>query len=149
MDRAASQLPFEKHDQIEYHLGSLRHSDVLRVYDDADVSVQISSHEGLGLGFYESVSRATPVISIDIPPHNEVVQHGKSGWLLDPVSMALTDNSEALVTGALINEENLVALLVNLDAKGVAQMQQATAVLFNERFTGTHLSLRLAGALHR
>ena len=149
MDRAASQLPFEKHDQIEYHLGSLRHSDVLRVYDDADVSVQISSHEGLGLGFYELVSRATPVISIDIPPHNEVVQHGKSGWLLDPVSMALTDNSEALVTGALINEENLVALLVNLDAKGVAQMQQTTAVLFNERFTGTHLSLRLAGALHR
>ena len=149
MDGAASQLSLEEHEQIEYHLSSLRHSDVISAYQNSDVSIQISSHEGLGLGFYESISRATPVISIDIPPHNEVVQHGKSGWLLSPLPIILQDNDEALVKGAVIEPEELVTLLRRLDRGSVAQMQQSTAALFNERFTGAHLSLRLAGVTQR
>jgi glycosyltransferase involved in cell wall biosynthesis len=149
MDAAASQICFEDHDQIEYHLGSLHHADVMRTYEAADVSIQISSHEGLGLGFYESISRATPVISIDIPPHNEVVQSGRSGWLLTPSPIPLRDNAESLVKGAIVDPDELATLLGRLDRHSVAVMQGSTAALFNERFTGAHLSLRFAAAMQR
>jgi glycosyltransferase involved in cell wall biosynthesis len=149
MDAAASQLCFEDHDQIEYHLGSLHHADVMRTYEAADVSIQISSHEGLGLGFYESISRATPVISIDIPPHNEVIQNGKSGWLLTPSPIPLQDNAESLVKGGIVDPEKLANLLGRLDRHSIAAMQESTSALFNEYFTGTHLSLRLAAAMQR
>src|SRR5262249_2121287 len=53
-----SQAP---HPRISYHLGSLPHSEILAAYRSSDVSIQVASHEGLGLGFYESLAMGTPM----------------------------------------------------------------------------------------
>jgi glycosyltransferase involved in cell wall biosynthesis len=60
----------------------LSYSDILNLYNTHHISIQISKHEGLGLGFYESCFMNTPVITLDASPHNEIIHHLKNGWLL-------------------------------------------------------------------
>jgi len=60
----------------------LTYSDILQLYQEHHVSLQISKHEGLGLGFYESCYMNTPVLSLDTAPHNEIIHNNKNGWLI-------------------------------------------------------------------
>lgn len=87
---------------------SLSHRQILDLYASHHISIQVSSHEGLGLGFYESIACGTPVISLDQPPHNEVIREGRSGWLLPSEAFTLTDNNQAMVTGGKVITKYLV-----------------------------------------
>tara|TARA_Y100000591_G_C21518865_1_gene538311 strand:- start:98 stop:700 length:603 start_codon:yes stop_codon:yes gene_type:complete len=60
----------------------LSYSNILNMYNENHISIQISKHEGLGLGFFESCYMNTPVITLNAPPHNEIIHHNKNGWLL-------------------------------------------------------------------
>ena len=60
----------------------ITYSDILNIYNKNHISIQFSKHEGLGLGFYESCYMNTPVMTLDAPPHNEVISHKNNGWLL-------------------------------------------------------------------
>jgi len=60
----------------------LSYTEILDLYNENHISIQLSKHEGLGLGFYESCYMNTPVITLDAPPHNEIIHHNKNGWLL-------------------------------------------------------------------
>lgn len=141
MNAAGMALPM--HPNIRYVTRPLSHRDVQRLYDETDVSIQISSHEGLGMGFYESVSRATPVISLDLPPHNEVVLPGQTGWLLPCTLLDLEDNDDAVVRGGRLIEGALTALLLDLSQDSVAEMIEATAKTHALRFDEHGLLIRL------
>ena len=58
------------------------YSDILKLYQEVHISIHFSKHEGLGLGFHESCYLGTPVLTLDAPPHNEIIHHNKNGWLL-------------------------------------------------------------------
>lgn len=60
----------------------LSYTEILNIYNENHISIQISKHEGLGLGFYESCFMNTPVITLNASPHNEVIHHNQNGWLL-------------------------------------------------------------------
>lgn len=60
----------------------MSYADIIKLYNENHVSIQISKHEGLGLGFYESCYLNTPVLSLDVPPHNEIIHNEKNGWLV-------------------------------------------------------------------
>lgn len=92
----------------------LSHREILDLYSNHDISIQVSSHEGLGLGFYESLACQTPVISLDQAPHNEVIIDGRSGWLLESKKIELKDNDQAMVYGGEFDEQSLVHLLLKL-----------------------------------
>jgi len=52
------------------------------LYRFADFTVQPSHTEGFGLPMIEALRHNKPVIAIDAPPYNEIVQHGKTGILI-------------------------------------------------------------------
>ena len=147
MNSSATIIDDYRHPRIEYVFENLRHEDIIDTYRQSDVSIQISSHEGLGLGFYESISVGTPIVSIDVAPHNEIVRPSVSGWLLSSRPVVLIDNNEALVHGNEIDVNELAELLAELTNDKVAELIPSTADLFNRRFNELSLSLRLAGAL--
>jgi glycosyltransferase involved in cell wall biosynthesis len=142
-----SDMTLSEHPRIEYVISNLRHEDIIDTYRQSDVSIQISSHEGLGLGFYESVSVGTPVVSVDVAPHNEVVQPSVSGWLISSKPVALHDNNEAVVGGNEIDVNELADLLSDLTKPKIAALIPSTAELFNRQFSEPVFSLRLARAL--
>lgn len=88
------------------------YSKVLESYQQSDIVVHVSSHEGLGIGFYEALSLGKPVVTLDTPPHNEVVEEGVSGWLVrGNKKRPMSDNSQALLPETLVNVDNLAKTL--------------------------------------
>lgn len=56
---------------------------------NSDVVVVPSISEGFGVVFLEAFSAKTPVVSWDIPAGNELIQHGKTGYLVPPYDVNL------------------------------------------------------------
>ena len=125
----------------------LNHAQILELYEQSDVSIQVSSHEGLGLGFYESISRGTPVISLDIPPHNEVILDEQTGWLIKARSEPVPDNSGALVYAGALDVRDLARVLANLSRSEIERVMRRTSRVFSERFDELPFLLRLVRAL--
>ncbi|MBP7652742.1 glycosyltransferase, partial [Candidatus Dependentiae bacterium] len=51
--------------QTPFFLYFLFFHDIINLYYDSHISIQVSKHEGLGLGFYEALATGTPVISLN------------------------------------------------------------------------------------
>ncbi|MCK4911328.1 MAG: glycosyltransferase family 4 protein [Thermodesulfovibrionales bacterium] len=60
------------------------------VFATCHVCMAPSRFEGLGLHFFESMAVGMPVVTNDIPPHNEVVRHKENGYLLKSVPCGTT-----------------------------------------------------------
>jgi hypothetical protein len=54
----------------------------------------------LGLGFYESISTGTPVLTLDTPPHNEIILNGVNGWTIKCCYEKMIDNNDPLFDSA-------------------------------------------------
>jgi hypothetical protein len=87
----------------------LSYTEILNIYNENHISIQISKHEGLGLGFYESCFMNTPVITLNAAPHNEVIHHNQNGWLLSCYMEKdqQPENEHSIIEQAQINEEVL------------------------------------------
>lgn len=121
-----------KHDNLTIINKILSHEEIMDLYLKSHISIQCSSHEGLGLGFYESISHSTPVITFNYPPHNEVIKENKNGWYVDHENFILEDNNEALVLGCKIKNNSLSNLLINLKEKDVQEMIDSTIKTFKD-----------------
>ena len=85
-----------KHLWLTNLFGKLSPSQLNAFYHLCIVYVQPSYSEGFGLPMLEAFRFNKPVIAVDAPPFNEVIEHGKSGILV-PLSKITWFNSENLV----------------------------------------------------
>jgi glycosyltransferase involved in cell wall biosynthesis len=136
-------IDFPQHENIDYIIESLSHDEVMDLYGSCDVSIQVSSHEGVGMGFYESLAKATPIISLDVPPHNEVVINKLTGWLINAKLIPLPDNDDPVSRAACFDANELAYLIVSLKKEEVSTMIRSAAKIHHERFNNNALKLRL------
>jgi glycosyltransferase involved in cell wall biosynthesis len=66
------EIDVEDHPRLSY----------LQRFADCDVCLAISRWEGLGLPLYEAIAFGMPVITNDVPPMNEAVEHDLNGLLV-------------------------------------------------------------------
>ena len=113
----------------------LSYEKILDMYVDTHINIQVSKHEGLGLGFYESISMSTPVITLDTAPHNEIVTPGKSGWILPCTFKPMLDNTCGIIESAYFDPKDLAQLFKTLDQdrKGTAQIYRTTMQDYHEK----------------
>jgi hypothetical protein len=119
------------------------------LYADHDVSIQVSSHEGLGLGFFESLQKLTPVISMNAAPHNEFIEHNISGILIDCQSMDVDDNKHSIVNAWNFNDEDLCNAILEINKDKVSQLVQNIYDLYNLKFSESAFLIRLDNALQK
>lgn len=100
----------------------LSRNEIEALYRQHDVSIQVSSHEGIGLGFHESIANGCPIISLDVAPHNEQVRSNVSGWLLSAESQTMHDNDESLVPSWTFEVGHLVRIISNLDKSDIVRL---------------------------
>lgn len=130
----------------------LSHSEVNALYDACDVVIQVSKHEGLGIGFYEALSHGKPVITLDVPPHNEIIRPGVNGWLVPATLHPSTENPQAPIGSAHFRLEDLaetvsLAIETMRAAAAAAALKRALYTDYNTRLSLNAFVRRLFAAL--
>ncbi|MGH2962644.1 MAG: glycosyltransferase family 4 protein [Solirubrobacterales bacterium] len=68
--------------RIEIELGDAPRLTYLQRFADCDACLAISRWEGLGLPLYEAIAFGMPVVTNDVPPMNEPIEHDVNGLLV-------------------------------------------------------------------
>jgi len=142
-------LPYMSHSQITFKLERFAYNEIIEFYKNHDVTIQLSSHEGLGLGLYESLAFGTPVISHIGQPHAEAIRHKVAGWLIGADAIQMPDNDEAIVPAWNFHKEELVALLAKLEHEEIRQVANLIPKYFESNFSEAMFANQLYSALHR
>jgi glycosyltransferase involved in cell wall biosynthesis len=100
-------------------LGSLPHEKTLQYLQAADLFVLNSSTEGQSHAILEAMAAGTPVLTTRTGGNLELIEHGRSGWLVEP------NNREALAEGMS------VLLRDTRQANALAAMAKETADKYN------------------
>lgn len=98
-------------DQVEWIRDDLGFGEFHALMSSCHVCLAPSKWEGLGLHLYEAIAHGLPIISIDIPPVNEVVVNQKTGIL---VSGTEIEKSRSGVPGYTCNIEDLGGAIIQL-----------------------------------
>ena len=105
--------------RIKFHIGNMSYKEVIELYRQSDITIHIGDHEGLGLGFYESLSCYTPILSLNCYPNCEIIKDGINGWLINCKFENFTDNNEGIVKKGKINNnvylQKVIQILHNKD----------------------------------
>lgn len=116
-------------------VGSRSYGEIAKLYQEHDILIHMGDHEGLGLGFYESLASNTPVMTIDTPPNNEIIHENKNGWLVPCKHISLTDNNEGIVKKALIEVSDVKDKMIEIiNYYNREEMQNSVAQDYLERF---------------
>ena len=74
----------------------------------------MGSHEGLGLGFFESIYCGTPILTMNWTPNNEIIQNYINGWLINCNYEILYDNDNSLINRGTIKEKDLKNKIIEI-----------------------------------
>jgi hypothetical protein len=90
----------------------------------------------------------TPIVSLDMAPHNEVVRPGISGWLL-PAQPAPRAHLEGIVPGGGFNVRDLADTILRIRREEVADTIETAAQFHNSMFDEYALAERLGATIWR
>jgi glycosyltransferase involved in cell wall biosynthesis len=139
--------PYSAHPKITLITRHMDHQEILGLYDVHDVIILVSKHEGLGLGFFEAISRGKPVITLNTPPHNEIIINGKNGWLVPCTSEPMKDNNQGLFGSAVFDPIVLAHTVDSLTWDTVYAMSYNTRQDYLIRFDANAFQNRFMTAL--
>ncbi len=103
-----------KCDNIKYHVNNLSYKLIIDKYFEHDIFIHMGSHEGLGIGFYESIYCGTPILTMDWIPNSEIIIDNKNGWLINCSYSDIYDNDNSLLNKGIINEKILKRKIIEL-----------------------------------
>jgi len=99
---------------INYYINNLSYKMIINKYIENDIFIHMGSHEGLGLGFYESLYCGTPVLTMDWTPNNEIINNNVNGWLINCDYTTINDNDNSLINRGIINEKDLKNKIIEI-----------------------------------
>lgn len=103
--------------QVVLKLGNLTAADVNNLYEKSHIVMQISKHEGLGIGFFEALTKKKPIITLNVEPHRECAPKDVA-WYIEPDAMVEnTENNSCGIQSAKISVETLQAFFTKLSAE--------------------------------
>jgi glycosyltransferase involved in cell wall biosynthesis len=107
----------------------------------------MGSHEGLGLGFYESLYCGTPLLTMNWTPNNEIIRDKLNGWLIDCEYSNLYDNDISIINQGIIKEyylkDSILSILENTEEtiniikkvnNNIENLQKINKFEFEKRF---------------
>lgn len=102
---------FANHPSINLIARHLTRPEINELLDSTDWVYFQSKREGLGLGFYEALSRNVPVLSLDAEPFNEIIIDGVNGLLMECTREPMQDNPMGFLLDCVATIDKLVPFL--------------------------------------
>lgn len=123
--------------------------EIRSLYSSHDMVVHMSRHEGIGLGFYEALAAGVPILSLDTPPHNEVVRDGINGTLVRCSHASMTDNRNGVIMSADFSVSDLAAGWLNMTRSKASFEQLLLSTWYDAaaRFDPNAFAIRLSDAV--
>lgn len=147
--------PYINHPAITVIASHLTIDEVEKLHYDHDVYFMQSRKEGLGLGFYKALEYNLPVITLDTPPHNEIIVDGVNGFVMKVLQFEpMTDNADGFVQEAvadpLLLQQKLVEIL-NMRRDGPTWKALISSLRedVRNRLSWENFTTRLASAVKR
>lgn len=140
---------FMNHEGIKIIQSHLQYSEILELYYSHDIVIQVSKHEGLGLGFYEAISTGTPVITLNTPPHNEVIIDNVNGWIIPSYYKKMTENPKSYIESSYFDPKDLCDKMIQLanNREIIYKVYETLKSDFQNRLSPTHFVNRFINAL--
>jgi len=117
---------FFDHPHITLVREHLSYARICQFYMEEHVNIQVSKHEGLGLGFYEALSFGMPCLTLDAAPHNEIVIQGENGWVLPCTFKPMLDNNCGFMESAYFEIQDFAHAIENIVTR-VSDLKQLSA----------------------
>ena len=92
---------------INYYVNHMSYKEIIDKYIENDIFIHMGTHEGLGLGFYESLYCGNPILTINCIPNNEIIINNINGWLIECKYEEPNDNNDAIINMSVIDEKIL------------------------------------------
>ena len=89
---------------IKYYIEHFSYKHIIDKYIENDICIHLGTHEGLGLGFYESIHCGTPMVTLNWYPNNEIIQNYNNGWLLNCNFTNLNDGNCTIINKGVVSE---------------------------------------------
>lgn len=126
---------------IDKHMNN---AEVKALLQSHQVFIQVSKHEGLGLGFFEALSAQLPVLTLDTAPHNEIIVDGVNGWTIPCFfrDEAVLENMDGVIQPAFFEIQALCdkmcyianSYVPSIHAR-IREQNEQNAQEFNRRFS--------------
>jgi glycosyltransferase involved in cell wall biosynthesis len=129
-------LQYTDHPAITFIRNHLTYQEIIDLYHHHHISIQVSKHEGLGLGFYEALATGTPVISLNCPPHNEIIIDQVNGWLIDCQMQEMTDNPDSFIKSAYFDPLALKEKILAIIDSNIPVLIEKLHADYNARLSG-------------
>ena len=110
----------------------LSNTQIQKLYREADVCIQISKKEGLGLGFYEALNNGLPVITLNVSPHNEIIKENYNGWYVKSSPHKMEDNNDALYDEFWVDVADLTKVMKYVIDCGVENIEKMSERITND-----------------
>ncbi len=125
----------------------LTRNEIQDLYQKSDISIQVASHEGIGLGFYESIAAGVPVIALDAQPNNEVVLDGSTGWLIPCIQIPLPDNPQGIVCASKFDLRSLVDVLTKIEKSDLETLNAKLVKVHADNFSRLSFQINLSRSM--
>ena len=99
---------------INYHINNSTYKNIIEYYNKNDIFIHMGSHEGLGLGFFESLYCGTPIITMNWTPNNEIIKNNENGWIIDCEPAFIYDNDNSLINKGSVTDSNIKNKLIEI-----------------------------------
>jgi glycosyltransferase involved in cell wall biosynthesis len=97
----------------------MSYKEIIDKYIENDIFIHMGTHEGLGLGFYESLYCGCPILTINCIPNNEIIINNINGWLIECKYVEPNDNNDSIINMSFIHEkilqDKIEEIIVNND----------------------------------
>jgi hypothetical protein len=77
----------------------------------SDIIIHLGDHEGLGLGFFESLNNNKLTITLNTFPNNEYIINSINGFLVDCDWEKLSDNNYGIIKRAIVCKKSLYKIV--------------------------------------
>ena len=111
-------------DHIKIIISSMTCYEISELYKSCDCVIQVSSHEGLGLGFYEALSYGLPVITVNALPHTEIIENDRNGIVIPCKFKDMKDNNDGIVKGSYFDVQDLISTVRGLSIKKLDRLKK-------------------------
>lgn len=128
---------------------ALSYDEICTLYEQCNVVIQVSKHEGLGLGFYESLMYGKPVITLNVPPHNEIIKSGINGWTIPATLKSSIENPMSPIGSAFFDPQDLANQIIEIsnNYESLDSMSQSVLNDYASRFDTSTFANRFINAL--